>query len=98
MESSNPSLVVAAAVAASSCGLPDRPGAVYVATVLRGAAEIVVYPLLFGGGRLGIGPTGDEFDGGMNEVWDYLTLDAALEAAHAWSGHGEPEGYYRRCA
>lgn len=86
-----------AAAAHPASRFPDRPGAVYVATVLRGAAEVVVYPLLFGGGRLGIGPTGADFDGGMDRVWDYRTLQEAVDAAHAWNGNGEPTGYYREC-
>lgn len=75
---------------------PDRPGAAYVATVLRGAAEVVVYPLIFGGGRLGLGPTGDRYDGGMDAIYDYDRLQDAVDAAHAWSGNGDPEGYRRK--
>lgn len=74
---------------------PERPGAVYRRVALRGCAEVVVYPLIFGGGRLGLGPTGDQYDGGLDRVWDYESLDDALHAAHEWDGTGEPAGFYR---
>lgn len=74
---------------------PDRPGALYVARVHRGHAEVCVYPLMFGGGRILLGPTGDAYDGGADLVWDYECLDDALSAAHRWDGLGHPEGAYR---
>lgn len=75
---------------------PDRPGAAYVATCQRGAAEVCVYPLLFGGGRILLGPTGEKYDGGGDGAWDYERLDDAISAAHRWDGVGEPPDAYRR--
>lgn len=76
---------------------PERPGAVYHRVVQPGGqADITVYPLLFGGGRILEGPCGQGEDGGANRVYDYYDVQDAITAAHAWDGVGHPDGWFRR--
>lgn len=85
------------AVGALSLQFPARPGAVYHRVILPGGqADITVYPLLFGGGRLLNGPCGELEDGGADRVYDYLRVEDAIHAAHAWDGVEDPVGWYRK--
>ena len=52
-----------------------------------------VCPLLWGRATLGVSL--DRLAGWYEHLWEYDTVDAALAAAKAWNGEGEPVGWTR---
>lgn len=56
---------------------------------------LAVYPMLFGNGRLVVGPAGEPW---LDDAWCYDTVDGALEALASWDGTGEPDGWKRHIA
>lgn len=72
---------------------------------------VAVMPLLFSAGRLTVGaghksmltypfnrtvPLG--YDGGCDQAYDYVTLEAAVGALLVWDGNGEPTGWTKKHA
>lgn len=70
----------------------ERPGALYTRTVGDGY-QITVYAMLFGNGRICYGPREAAW---IDDAWCYPSVAAALEAARAWDGEGDPpDGWHR---
>jgi hypothetical protein len=55
--------------------------------------EITVYPMTFGKGRVCIGP---RHSMSVDDAWCYPTLSAAIAAAKAWDGTGDPPDGWTR--
>lgn len=53
---------------------------------------LCVYEMLFGNGRLCVGPVGV---GWFDDLWCYDTVELALEQLRTWDGTGEPTGWKR---
>lgn len=75
----------------------DRPGAVFQGFLPDGR-EVCVYPLLFGAGKITLGPA--DCPVGFDTYYEYDDLQAAIEAAHIWVGMTvdstpHPEGFNR---
>lgn len=76
--------------------VPDwRPGAVYWRPLDDGN-EITVYPTLFGGGQLCLGPLADAF--GFDAWWQYPHLSDCLSDARTFDGEGDPPGLWHKAA
>lgn len=63
-----------------------------VSLVLPDGRIGTVDPTLYGG-RLGVAPADDPLY--YEDVWDFLSLDAAVAALLSWDGTGEPIGWHR---
>jgi len=57
--------------------------------------QITVEPQIGRRARLCIGPKDGIYDGGYDDMWDYLSWNAALQALDRWDGQGEPDGWNR---
>lgn len=72
----------------------EREGA-YASGLYDNGLEWVVYPMIYTA-RLCVGPPEDRT--GYDDAWCYGSLEAALAAARAWDGKGDPEGWHRHPA
>lgn len=73
--------------------VPDwRPGAEFWKPLSDGR-EVTIYPLLYGKGRLCVGPLADP--DGYDIAYRYESVEAAIEAAQRWDEEADehPEGY-----
>lgn len=77
-------MVLAVALAMIEPGqIPEwRPGAVYWKPLADGR-EVTVYPLMFGEGKLCVGPLADPI--GFDDGFVYAELQLAVEAAQEWN-------------
>lgn len=62
---------------------PERPGALYH-RMLGESDDVTVYPRLFGGAVLAVGPAGEAEDGGYNLRLEFDDPEEAVRVAHSY--------------
>jgi len=72
----------------------ERHGAIYQRELDDGR-EITVYPLLWWGAKVCIGPA--DCPVGFDDSWLYREEGRALDIAKSWDGNGDPpDGWFRQ--